>query len=427
MKEDFVINKEKKIDREESGFTLLEICIVIIISGILMIPLLSLYSSYILNKDIEKTKQNVANVANGISLSNVISYPCPSDRSLLPNDPNYGHDICTTAGFDQTLAGIPDCNQLGAEQGICKIIGQRDTDGVGGNDLILIGGVPTHNGTKDIETIRKSEIFDAWGRQLTYAVSYPAATSASGFTRYRKGVIRVIDEYGNDTAGTDKNALFVLFSHGPDGTGAYIQETGTRRSNCIIGNPNIKDSENCNGDSIFRLSLGHYEGGWQYDDYMFVQTEESGQLWQVVSDIGTPALPTSHIKTIPEKTIGIGTDTPGAGAVPAGHKVQLDVNGAIKADTVRTPKICDENGQNCMAMDDVNSFFGDRKVGINECPGGQVMTGIKNGAVQCSKIEIPAPGTDILCPPGEWVQKIYSDTKIICTNGVQCPGGPGCM
>lgn len=426
---------------KSSGFTLIELAIIILIAGILSIPLIQMYANYVVEKDVDTTKTRIIDAGRAISLSSTIRYPCPSDRSLPPTNANYGVDVCTITGF--TLAGIPDCNTTGAEQGVCKTIGARDTGSgavISGvfvdYDVVLIGGVPLKLQTvgppisyTSIGGVSGSSVVDAWGKQLNYAVSYPSSFPKrdEGFTRFKNGVIRVTDEFGNNTAGTNSDAQFVIYSSGPDRSGGFQEMTGVRK-NCVLG---VIDSENCDGDNTFTESLAHFEGTLHYDDYMYVQTDQSANLWQVVPDGTVANLPTSHIQTIPIGSVGVNTTTPGV-SPPSGTDVRLDVNGNIVADTVRTHEICKKDGSNCMSLDWNASFFGSQKTSVtggvrNDCGDGEVISSIGNNQVSCSKANITVTGTQVLCPVTKWVEQILTDGRIKCTGGVVCPGGSGCL
>ena len=109
-----------------SGFTLLELAIVVLIMGIMMIPILDLYTSYLRQEKLQVTKDNISKVSVALTVFNPIRYPCPSNRALAPSHPDYGKDVCKITGF--TLGGVPNCVTTGMEQGICKTVGARDTD-----------------------------------------------------------------------------------------------------------------------------------------------------------------------------------------------------------------------------------------------------------------------------------------------------------
>lgn len=414
------------------GFTLLELSIVLIITGILTIPLVRLYTDYLQQEKIDLTKSNLDHISRVVALSSPLRYPCPADRSLIPGDINYGVDVCTIPGF--SLNAIPVCDVTGAEQGICKTAGARDTDydtdAIPGNnqEVVLIGAVPVAS----LNAASTALSLDAWNNQFTYAVSYPSTAPTTGFTRFKNGVIRILDEWGNPTIGVNNDAQFVIISHGHEGDGAY-NNRGVK-AGCNVANI-LGDGENCNGDNTFIQGLAHYEGTKQYNDYSYVQTDQSANLWQVITDPGNLNAPTSHITTIPNGSIGIKTTAPGQNE-PANIDVRVDVNGNLRADTVRTPEICSRDGSQCLEIGSANDFFGSRKESgavTNDCPDGEVILSIGNKRVTCSKADIKFKGAQILCPVGSWVQEVFTDGSIKCQNSLDptnvtiCPGGTGCL
>jgi prepilin-type N-terminal cleavage/methylation domain-containing protein len=427
LKEKTNVNTKK----DSKGFTLLELSMVILISGILLVPLLRLYTTYIIHKKIADTKENISEVASAMAVFNVDNYPCPSDRSLPFGDPNHGMDVCTVPGF--TLAGVPDCNTTGAEQGICKTPGARDTlddaDTIAGNgnEFVLIGGIPTtwtdtSSEVKTIPGVNGTNILDGWDNKLTYAVSYTSVSSGDGFTRYKNGVIAVQDEFGNATAGTNRDAHFIVISHGPDGLGSF-NENGFRR-NCTIANA---DGESCDGDSTFIQGLAQYQGTRRYDDLSYVETDQSAGLWKGLTDSATN--PSNHMQTIPMGSVGVGLNPgvlPGIGA-PGGIAVTLDVNGTVKAETVRTQQICLPDGSNCINAETLFDARTTAGATRNDCPSGEVVISLGNGRVACGKVNVTNMGVNIRCPAGRWVEQVLTNGRIICTGGVECPGGAGCV
>lgn len=419
------------------GFTLIELSIVLLITSILMIPLLQLYSNYITEQKVEKTKSIILETAHALSVTSPFRYPCPSDRSLPSTSPYYGMDVCTIPGF--SLGSIPVCNTAGHEQGICKTPGARDTDTdadttAGTNkEFVLIGGVPIKVGTTVIGGLGGTYPFDAWDNQLTYAVSYISADplSSNGFIRYKYGLLRIVDEWGNDTAGTNLDAHFIVISHGPDGIGAYTHEhTGT---DCNIGDV---EGENCDGDNTFVQGLSHYGGEIKYDDYSYVQTENSSTLWQIVTDPNNGNAPSSHITAVPSGQVGLKMNS--ALTTIPNLDLRMDVNGNIRADTVRTQQLCDKTGNNCLDIDTTNDFFGTQKTaplsaspptsGIyNDCPDGQVIKNISQSRVTCSYADVQPPGHEYKCPAGKWVEQVFTDGTIQCTGTITCPGSSGCV
>ncbi|MBL8639386.1 MAG: prepilin-type N-terminal cleavage/methylation domain-containing protein [Alphaproteobacteria bacterium] len=402
-----------------AGFTLIEMSFVLLISSIMLIPLLMLYYQYDLNRKIEITKSNMANAETVMAVFSPLRYPCPADRSLRPGAANYGVDVCTVAGF--TLAGVPNCNTTGNEQGFCKIPGARDTvddtDNIVGNnnEFVLIGGIPTISGGLLIAGMPDEKTLDGWGRKLNYAVSFTSArpNRPEGFSRFQNGVINVVDEFGNNTAGVNNDGQFVIYSSGETGLGAY-------NANGIFTPCNIatSDGENCDGDFTFRQALANSEGagGGFFDDRLLAYNVSGGDLWMSVTD--NNFLPTTHMRPFFTGAVGIGTDTP-ATAPPAGaNNLMLDVSGTLKAGAIRTDNLCNVNGTFCLNVNSNTGFFGNRQPGVNSCATpGNVMTGISSGQVVCAAPTIAAPGVDKTCPSGSFLKGLLSDGKIICSNG----------
>lgn len=413
-----------------AGFTLIEMSFVLLISSIMLIPLLMLYYQYDLNRKIETTKSNMANAETVMAVFSPLRYPCPADRSLAPGAPNYGVDVCTVAGF--TLAGVPNCDTTGNEQGICRTPGAQDTvddpDTIAGNnnEFVLIGGIPTISGGLVIAGLSDEKTLDGWGRKLNYAVSYTSArpNRTEGFNRFKNGVIQVVDEFGNNTAGVNNDGQFVIYSSGETGLGAY-------NANGIFTPCNIavSDGENCDGDFTFRQALANSEGagGGFFDDRLLAYNVSGGDLWMSVTD--NNFLPTTHMRPYFTGAVGIGTDSPGVtSATDNINNLMLDVNGTLKAGAVRTDNLCNIDGSFCLNIDSNSGFFGDRQPGVNSCANpDDVMTGISGGQVVCAAPSIAAPNhtnsncpsgsTGLCCPSGSFLKGILSDGQIMCSDG----------
>ncbi len=411
----------KKIYVQQSrstGFTLVEISIVMMITGLMLIPLLMLYSQYDLNRKIETTKSNMANAETVMAVFSPLRYPCPADRSLQPGDPNYGVDICTIAGF--TLAGVPNCDVGGNEQGFCKVPGARDTDDdpdatVGNNnEFVLIGGIPTISAGLIIAGMSDEKTLDGWGRKLNYAVSYTSSRPdrTEGFNRFKNGVIKVVDEFGNNTAGVNDDGQFVIFSSGETGLGAY-NANGISTPCAIV----TSDGENCDGDFTFRQALANSEGAGNgfFDDRLLAYNVRGGDLWLTVTD--NNFLPTTHMRPYFTGAVGVGTATPAAFPPTGTNNLMLDVAGNLRAGAIRTDNLCNLDGSLCLNINSNTGFFGDRQPGINSCANpGNVMTGISGGQVVCSAPSIATPGVEKTCPPGFFLKGLLSDGKIICSD-----------
>ena len=383
------------------GFTLLELSIVILVVGVLLTPLLRLYQTYQIEELTRKTKEHITVATNGIGIFSPIRLPCPADRSLSPNNPAYGFEVCN-------LALIPNCTPF-SNQGICQTNGSRDADGNGVIDKVVIGGVPLRwvSPTGDVlnlPLIKGDDLFDAWDRKLTYAVSAvlmdPARTDAKNDFKF--GSISALDENGNPTAGIipPGDAQFVVLSHGSLGNGAFVRE-GIHIP-CPAG---MVESENCNNDFTFVQAIGSYEGSGAtyYDDLSHFYAEASGDLWAPLTDaLGNP---TNHIINLNANNVGIRTTTP---------MTRLDVNGNIDADTVRSDLYCNAAGADCIPFD---NFVGNPGY---ECLPNKVPTKIQGNKFVCVNpvITLPAGYAGVTCAgPGNWIQGILSNGCVICTDG----------
>lgn len=403
----------QKNPKAQSGFTLIEMAIVIIVMGFMLLPLVNIYNNYEQQKKIIATQSAVNEMAAQIAsfVSTNGRFPCPSDRSEAPGDADYGEEQYLT---------VPNCS--GGTQGICRTLGARDTliDPDTTNDPIIIGGVP-------IETLRPGggdfgidKISDGWGNQLTYAVSdrlcNPAKTSAQ--SDYKYGVITVVDEFGNPTAGIgmtdmteppdgtpDPNAMFVVLSHGASGMGAFTYQ-GTIVENCAMG---TIDAENCDNDGTFVSGLTNIFGDNAdfNDDYVYVYLYQPNTLWDNMRDANTN--PTAHIMNLNTNNVGVLTQTP---------QERLHVMGNTRAMTVRADRFCYEDGGSCF---DVDFLQYQRTSGIkkNSCNAGEVLATLGNNTATCVKPALIAPGVEKRCPVGAFLRGIMTNGVIICTDGTQ--------
>lgn len=404
------------------GFTLLELSIVILIVGILAIPIFRLYESYLLRKEMIVTRDNVEMAVTGLALA-INRSPCPSDRSIPEGAPNYGVEQCN-------LGTIPPCTDAGL-QGICLATSTFDRDLDGNLDQIIIGGVPLFYleglGLKKVDYMDGSSILDGWNNKLTYAVSAnitPPGRNIEVVKRdFAAGVISAIDENGNPTAGINGNALFVVVSHGKDGRGAF-NKSGVANDNCLPG-PSLR-GENCDEDTTFMQGIALSDGADPFDDISKFFLSPEGELWTSTGTQDAQGRAQPHLRNMNDDNVGINIATP--------PTQKLQVGGVLRADSVRTDNICDEDGNNCFSAE---TLFGtgmpiSAGTGSNGvCNTGQIITAISNGSIQCGWPTFAAPpgATSRMCPSGSYIQSILTDSCIVCNDGcIVCNNGaPTCL
>jgi prepilin-type N-terminal cleavage/methylation domain-containing protein len=416
------------------GFTLLEMAIVILIIGFLSIPLFRSYDTYQYGKRIQVTRQNIIAIQNELSIFLVKEgrYPRPAVPGLAPGDVGFGLEISQAQA---SAIAVGTCGL--ADASLCRYEGNRDRDGDGARDPVLIGAVPivtlADQTSFSYRNIPINTSLDGWRNKLTYAVS--ERLSSSGTFSPLDGVIQILDENGNPVGGINNDAHYTLFSHGKDAVGAYSAQ-GRRLTLCasgIYGDPDgppatptnppgtlaKADIENCNANAIFTLGLNYAEadGPMHYDDILTFGKSSRAGLWAYQMQTTPTVAITKDIRNLNAGNVGIGR----------APEVTLDVGGNIRAETrVRTTRICDADGvTNCF---DTSILTGTPpppslaaegnglSPGIR-CSPGRALVGISNGDEVCEDFALPSSGwTAQTCPAGRWLRGVRNDGVIECTN-----------
>jgi|TARA_R110002126_G_scaffold3263_1_gene18570 prepilin-type N-terminal cleavage/methylation domain-containing protein len=423
-------NKTSHSNRNQKGFTLLELSFVIIIIGIMLLPMLDAVDRYFTQRKLSYTKIVVKSAmdmiveyrSNGVEEpfnGNDYVYPCPAKRSLATTDNDFGESIDCTNLAAYGLNSPGDC-----ADGICLALSDppQDKDGNGNDDWVIIGGFPVttikeaaSDPGQDLE-FRTSDIFstrmdlDGWHNQLTYAVSFNL-TQPNTIEKFWYGVISAKDEFGNDTAGISNDAHFTILSHGPDGKGAY-SNGGIVTNAC--GNT-TQDDENCDNDAVFVQGLGHYQGNTAsfYDDFAKFSKETSLSIWEETQD----NTGRDQLFFAPSGNLGINDD-----ATPP--DTALTVNGEIKVNNnILVDEICDAPKLNPDGSANTNAHcFNTALIAgdLNNCGPGQALKGLWNNAKHCEDIIFEVPGTgklenDSCSGNGNgWLRGFKSNGELIC-------------
>lgn len=378
MKHSNKMARTYQTQNSESGFTLVELSMVMIIVAILLTPLIAMYTNYYIGKKITDTEENLGESSSYVStfFSATGRYPCPADPSLPVTNAAYGVEDCTASGAIISAAGARTAA-----------------------NVVYIGAIPITTIRNTLTAGNVEGFFpdqttqDGWNNRLTYAVT-SSLTNSSTYKFY-DGQVGAIDEFGNNTAGINNDAHYAVISHGKNGAGAY-SIYGTVVAACPAAA--TMENENCDGDAIFRSALGVYEGAGAnyFDDYTYFSKSSGAALWNNLAP--------NHIINLNTKNVGINTSTP---------TEKLDVSGTIQAtNNVKVEKICTKSGSDCFDVKKISNS------GMS-CGGITVMKGITNAGTDCITPTYSSP-VDVDCTPN-WISGIRSDGCVICSNGsVHC-------
>ncbi|MCI5060653.1 MAG: type II secretion system GspH family protein [Alphaproteobacteria bacterium] len=234
----------KKIKQSSSsGFTLLELAIVILISGIIMVMLSTFVLTALENVKQRQNKTRFQFVQEEINrfLETQGRFPCPAPLTAAVDTTKFGREA------------LDDCTQN------TNVAGTFRVNGSGGRK-IRIGAIPTRN-----LNLLDEYIYDAYGTRFLYAVT-ETLTSSDNFD-ITKGAISVEDLNGNSVVQPANQAPYVILSFGENQSGGYSGISG----NIIQGGCNASlsssERENCDNDSTFISSLlSSSSGGNDYFD-----------------------------------------------------------------------------------------------------------------------------------------------------------------
>lgn len=211
---------------KEKGFTLIELSIVLIISGLALAGAIEAYKIYSEKQNIENTKSLLADI----------------DQSLknFPNmiDPSTADPVTGLGGTVFARLPCPDIDADGREDcGMATIRGRR-FDGSPNGPNVMVGGLPytTLGLAMDYAT-------DPYRQPVVYAITQSAtqaATYGSGI-----GAIKITDDDGNESY-TNQYTIVATGRLGCEGDGA--------------------DVENCDGDADFIAAFHTETASDYYDD-----------------------------------------------------------------------------------------------------------------------------------------------------------------
>lgn len=231
---------------DTGGYTVAEMAIVLSIVSVVVGMSVSAGVTQLEATRIGSTKSSLETVREALLVYQKKQgrYPCPADPEDIPTDLTYGIEAAGGCA-----SGCP--IGLGL-----TCVGDA-----------VIGAIPFKTLKVNPETT-----IDGWDRKSTYAIDKDHTTASL----FDDGSLKIRDASGQEITQSPVlgDAVFVLISHGEDGGGAYLADSGTQVP-CVAGHI---DTSNCdNADDVFideRLNNADVAASY-FDDIVVWQTQEN--------------------------------------------------------------------------------------------------------------------------------------------------------
>ncbi|GJL84694.1 MAG: hypothetical protein DHS20C02_04690 [Micavibrio sp.] len=335
------------------GFTLVEICIVMVISGFLLITFLGMLEQ----SQQGKIRTEIDDKFDLVRLAmthytfdepgkdDPVRFPCPASLTLSPSDEKYGFEMCPwgddpdknmkilkrmKAGGD--LGGVYVLESMGDEPVASKASGARSFvyqgKKSGLKEFVLVGAIPAVTLEIPLDTM-----IDPYDSRFLYAVTLTLTEKGALLKKpVPSGAIKIINEADADITST---ARFFVLSSGSDRAGSYT--TAGRAYGTQCRKKSGGDARNCqwrrDNLAVFRTRSGFSHGANDnyFDDWtmsqMFSQQDVSG-WWQSEDESGDNIV----MKNKGAVIIGDG----GAEEIEEGDRLIVDGN-------IRTKRLAIEN------------------------------------------------------------------------------------
>ena len=434
--------------RASGGYTLLEMALVLIFAGLFLaaaIPLYDFYRAKIKYDDTVITQKHIDQALTGFKGIRG-RYPCPARGNRVPGDPDYGLEVfnCTTVAATIAPGSCLDglCIETGART--------RNVNGTAITPLVIRGTIP-------FRTLRipEDKSFDEYGGKFSYAVT-SILTDKPTF-RVNNGAIDIVDNQNPPVTllQPQASAHYFVFSHGPDGVGAYNRAG-------IISTPcdgPMYDNDNCrttpaSATAIYRHSLKSEEAmifgssatlpttpttsvNRHYDDFADYVGIGTQPMWEVAEDTNGNLLNTINLTTALNGQVFMGrqNNTSMDSTGPRSSDLRLQVEGTIRVPPLapgdpragtpanpnqndgRIDRMCDQNSGDCMpsALLGARNANDPRWLRCNNMAPTNAGNQIHNSVIECGPPRVQ-------CPSGELLRGFDSDGLPLCgTAGPRCP------
>jgi Tfp pilus assembly protein PilE len=380
-----------------SGFSLIELSIFFIISGILFGLGINVYDHYRSQKMTIETQNKIETIARAFSryYTNYGRYPCPARSNVATTSPDFGVSFAPTS-----------CDSAAAVPGGIAVSSRsvdHDNNPVTPNVTlrILVGSVPfvdLRDGLNDAPLgfseydspfpISANDTIDAYGSRLTYAI-----TDLQGSANFLEGggAIIIRDEFGNILS---DNADYLILSHGQDRKGAVTIDGGAAPTACT---GTATDVENCDGDFNFVDSIRYETAANYFDDQLIYRDWMAFFLWD------TQEVAPEHIYNLNAGNVGVGLTWPK-------QRLHVSAGNAMTPDDLLTQEICDHALTEDENIAGTDCFSADYIAGITMpvCPSGQIAIGVGSKQMTCVPLYNASGWQN--CPPGQFITGFIYNT-----------------
>lgn len=238
---------------------MIEIAIVIAISGLLLTGFLEFYSVQMQKQRFETTKHRLEDLRVALTL-----YSATYERLPCPASP-LGARV-SARGIDGKDADPCASDVQTPPEGVVAY--NSDPGRMDPSRQVWIGVIPTQALRLDGD-----QGTDGWGNSFTYAVSrsltFPQGMRGNPLP---PGIISVVDEKGQNVLDKPDTGRYVIVSHGPSGAGAWTMQGGHKPCQ-----PGTGDFKNCNGGGVFVIApFSRKPGPTFYDDIVIHDDANAG-------------------------------------------------------------------------------------------------------------------------------------------------------
>lgn len=421
--------------KSQGGFSLLELSVVLIISGLLFALAVSTYKGYYEKEKIYATQTKLDSLAEAMDkfFATYGYYPCPASYSAKPGDSNFG---VSTDCYNAATVAVNSCgNENGtADPDYCvsQVTKTRDgvpialrirkgtipfqtlKEGIGWNvdETAFTGPAPygIKAGSHEKKYLKSYDIgaedaVDTNKNRFTYAL-----TEIQGTKDYfpRSGGIDILNENG---FALSTNADYVMVGHGDDAGGSYSFFGDAIAGGCPATMA-ANEQENCDNNNVYVSSLRYDDPAspLKFDDVLLYRSWTNYYLWDVSENNA------KNIYNLNLGSVGIGTKTPVAkvhvfdGNVLADQVAERRNSAGFlvkPAGNIMAKEYCAYNatgGVDCFLPEKIGGTGMDCDVAAdNVTPvgaGPKMMRGIQTQKVECEKIYDSSQTA--FCPPGEF-------------------------